>query len=182
METEAAGYSETDRLIAERLFSENYEMLISLARKGRRRAGFSQTLQTADVLHEAFLRLVGSDGWRSQDHFFGVVVLATRQVIVDHARRRMAAKRGGGAATASLDELEPLCDEFAESPAEIVEIADLLGQLEQTNPRWMRIVDARYFAGLTEAETAAVFGLSERTVRREWRAARDWLAAKMGVA
>ena len=182
MESEPQAYSDIERRIAEQLFEENYALLTRLARQGRRRAGFAHTLQTSDVLHEAFLKLAGSSPWRTREHFFSIVVLAVRQVIIDHARRRLADKRGGGAPAASIDDVDAIGDVFAESPAEIVEIADLLSQLETVNPRWMRIVDARYFAGLTEAEAAAALGLSERTVRREWRAARDWLAEKMDVA
>lgn len=108
--------------------------------------------------------------------------LAMRQVIVDHARARLTDKRGGGQSTASLEEAEQFNAEFSETPEQIIAIADLLERLEQENPRWMRIVDARYFAGMTEDETAEALGLSTRTVRRDWRAARDWLAHALGVA
>ncbi|MDJ0656017.1 MAG: ECF-type sigma factor [Xanthomonadales bacterium] len=167
--------------MANGLFSDGYQALLSIARTKRRRAGFGDTMQTSDVLHESFLKLTGKSFWQSQEHFMRTAALAMRQVIVDHARARLTEKRGEGVKPLPIDEVERFVAEFGETPEQIVEIAALIEDLEQTNPRWTRIVDARYFAGMTEVETAQVLGLSDRTVRREWIKARDWLAHKMGV-
>ena len=155
--------------------------MLTLARNRRRRAGFSDTMMTEDVLHESFLKLSGRTVWQSQEHFLRTASLAMRQVVVDHARRKLAEKRGGGRADAPLDDVSDVVAGFGESPEQIVIIDDLLRQMARENPRWLRIVDARYFAGLTEEEAAALLGLSERTVRRDWKAARAWLAERIGA-
>ena len=103
-----------------------------------------------------------------------------RCVIVDHARRKHAAKRGGTAL--SIDADESLLPEFAETPEQVVAIAELMDRLAAENERWMLVVDARYFSGMTEAETALTLGISERTARRDWQEARSWLALALGVA
>ena len=175
------GYAEDEIEIAEGLAQAGYDALLTLARNRRRRAGFSDTMLTEDVLHESFLKLSGRTVWQSQEHFLRTASLAMRQVVVDHARRKLADKRGGGQADARLDDAADLVAGFGETPEQIVIIDDLLRKMAQENPRWPRIVDARYFAGLTEEETAALLGLSERTVRRDWKAARAWLAERMGA-
>jgi DNA-directed RNA polymerase specialized sigma24 family protein len=88
-------------------------------------------------------------------------------------------KRGNGAQSLALDDVEDVLATYNETPEQLLIIDDLLRQMEDEHPRWVRIVDARYFSGMSEAETAAIFGLSERTVRREWKAARDWLETQM---
>ena len=173
------GYAATEVAIAEGLAEAGYDALLSLARNRRRRAGFSDTMLTEDVLHESFLKLSGRTVWQSQEHFLRTASLAMRQVVVDHARRKLAEKRGAGQPDARLDDAVERVAGFGETPEQIVMIDDLLQQMARENPRWLRIVDARYFAGLTEAETAALLGLSERTVRRDWTAARAWLAGHM---
>ena len=163
------------------MVSEHYELLVTIARAKRRRAGFGATMSTSDILHESYLKLDGSPGWRSSEHFIRAATLAMRHVIVDHARRKLSQKRGGGAVHLEIDEAEGLLPEFGETPEEIVAIAELLKKLEATNPRWMRIVDARYFSGMTETETADALGLSDRTVRRDWQEVRAWIAEQMGI-
>ena len=167
-------YDGEDRLFASRLIDIAYDDLLAIARQRRRRAQVSDTLQTVDVLHGGLMKLADLEGVRSLDHLLRIASLAMRQVVIDHARARLAAKRSGGA------EASGAIEAFAESPEEIVEIGRLLDRLEQENPRWLAIVDARYFGGMTEDETAAMLGLSPRTVRRAWVDARGWLAARMG--
>ena len=128
-------------------------------------------MMTLDLVHEAFLKIDGHDGFRSPGHFLAVASLAIRQVIVDHARRKLADKRQ------RTD--EPGLPEFGETPEQMVAIGQLLDQLGIDNPRWLRVVDARYFAGFTEVETATVLGISERSVRRDWQDARAWLARRL---
>jgi RNA polymerase sigma factor (TIGR02999 family) len=174
-------YHPDETAVAEGLFESSYEVLLQIARTRRRRAGMGDTMQTEDILHESFLKLTGKTSWQSPVVFLRTVSLAMRQVIVDHARKRLTDKRGNGVLPVPLEEVEWAISEFSESPEEILMIADILDQLTLENPRWMRIVDARYFGGMTEAETGVALGLSERTVRRDWRAARDWIKLKMDV-
>lgn len=180
-DNDLGGYVEDELRIAEGLASAGYQALLTLARNRRRRAGFSDTMLTEDVLHESFLKLSGKTVWQSQEHFLRTASLAMRQVVVDHARRKLAEKRGGGQIDARLDDISEFVAGFGETPEQIVMIDDLMRQMAREHPRWLRVVDARYFAGLTEEETAALLGLSERTVRRDWKAARAWLAERMGV-
>ena len=175
------GYSGAECEIADRLVRENYGLLVEIARAKRRRARFSDTMCTTDILHESYLKLDGKAGWRSTEHFIRSAALAMRHVIVDHARRRLAAKRGGGQHPLPLDEADPFLPEFNETPEEILAIADVLQQLETHNPRWMRIVDARYFSGMTEEETARMLNLNARTIRRDWQAARAWIYSQLEV-
>ena len=173
------GYDASERAIADGFFEAAYSQLLRVARDKRRRAGFRDTMMTEDVLQECFVKLTGRSAWASKDHFFRCATLAIRQVVVDHARQRLTQKRGNGVQNVALDEVEDVLATYSETPEQLVIINDLLRQMETDHPRWVRIVDARYFSGMSEAETAAIFGLSERTVRREWKAAREWLETQM---
>lgn len=173
------GYSPEDWATAERLIDDHYDLLESIARANRRRTRMRDTMGTIDILHEGYLKLRGRSDWASSEHFIRAAILAMRCVIVDHVRQKSRQKRGGGADHVPLDD-EVMMPEFADTPDQVVVIADLLEQLEKVRPRWMMIVDARYFGGMTEVETAHSLGISARTVRREWREARDWLARKLG--
>ncbi|MCP5396102.1 MAG: sigma-70 family RNA polymerase sigma factor [Sphingomonadaceae bacterium] len=168
----ASRYSEREKLVAEQLVRDHHADLLAIARSRRRRSRMTDTLMTHDVLHEAYMKVHGTGGYRSVSHFLAVASLAIRQVIVDHARKKLARKR-----TTNDDQL--FLPEFGESPDQLVAIAQLLERLGEENPRWLRIVDARYFAGMTEQETALLLGLSDRTVRRDWTSARAWLSDKL---
>lgn len=167
-------YASSDLLMADELVRLHQDTLIEMARSRRRRAGATDTLMTMDLWHEAYLKLQASEGFRSIPHFLAVASIAMRQVIVDNARRKLADKRRVPG--------ESVLPEFSESPEQVVAIAQLLERMGALRPRWLRIVDARYFGGLTEEETAALLGLSERTVRRDWVEVRAWLAKEMGLA
>lgn len=149
------------------------------ARRERRRLRAGETLRTTALVHEAYLRLLGSTGWTNELHFLRAAALAMRQVLVDHARRALAAKRGGGNLV-SLDDhpLEP----FWQSDADLVDLDDALVRLGALNPRLTEIVECRFFAGYTEEETARVLGMSDRTVRRDWIKAKAWLFRELGEA
>lgn len=174
-------YTEQDRARASALLAENYDLLLGLARRQRRRAKLRDTMQTSDLLHEALVRLGLEKDWSSRNHFVRATNLAIRHVIVDRARAKLSAKRGAGAGHQSLNESEDILLDYGETPQQLVAIGQALGALEAKHPRWVQIIDARYFAGLSEAECAAALGLSERTVRREWQAARLWLAERLEV-
>lgn len=164
-------YSEQERLAADDMVQKFHAELMQIARSRRRRAQMSDTMLTLDLLHEAYLKLCNSENFRSPSHFLAVASLAIRQVVIDHARRKLASKR------LAVDEVD--LTEFGETPEQLVAIGDLLEKLGKKNPMWLRVVDARYFAGQTEAEAAAVLGRSERSIRRDWQDARAWIASQL---
>lgn len=176
---EDAGYTDEEKAIASEFVKNSYEVLMALARKSRRRANFNDTMMTDDILHEAYLKLSGKTVWQSQEQYIRTANLAIRQVIVDHARKKMALKRGGMQGNLPDQEGESVLPEYNETPEQIIVLNDLLERLELKQPRLSVIVDARYFAAMTESETATALGLSERTVRRDWQLAKTWLAGKM---
>jgi RNA polymerase sigma factor (TIGR02999 family) len=155
-----------------------YEDLRRLARVQLRRRRPGQTLDTTGLVHEAYLRLVDQTraSWRDRGHFLAVSALAMRQIAVDHARRRARAKRGGGQVAVSLDEIN---EPAAREAAHILEIDEALKRLAVENARLARVVECRYFAGLSEEETAAALDVSLRTAQREWFKARAWLRREL---
>jgi RNA polymerase sigma factor (TIGR02999 family) len=167
-------YTAQEFELANDLVASHYEALLQVARVKRRRTGMGETLSTADLLHEGLLRAGARGHWQSEEHFVRCVVIAMRCVIIDYARKRATQKHAGR--RVPLETAERVLPEFSESPEEIVLIGDLLEKLGQHNPRWLQVVDARYFGGMTEAEAAQILKLSERTVRRDWHDARAWLA------
>lgn len=177
--SKGAGYTSEEKSIANEFVKSSYQVLLSLARNSRRRARFHDTMMTDDILHEAYLKLSGKTVWQSQEQYIRTANLAIRQVIVDHARQKMALKRGGLQANIPHQEGVPVLPEYNETPEQIIVLNDLLERLERKQPRLAVIVDARYFAAMTEAETASALGLSERTVRRDWQLAKTWLASHM---
>ncbi|MEM1263641.1 MAG: ECF-type sigma factor [Pseudomonadota bacterium] len=176
---EALAYLDDERHLVDELVAAHYAELLEMARKRRRRAGMSDTLQTDDVLHKAYLKLMRTPVWQSDTHFLRTAALAIRHVVVSHARHKLADKRGGASVDLDINELDNVLPGAAETPEEVVTIGDLLTQLEQRNARWARVVDARYFGGMTEDETARALDISPRTVRREWQAAKLWLAEQI---
>ena len=164
-----------DSSALDQLIPSIYDELRRLARRqlGREREG--HTLQTTALVHEAFLRLVDARQvrWDSRAHFFGITTRLMRQILVDHARTRDAAKRGGGAAHASLDEAVDLATQAA--GGDLLALDAALHRLETIDHRQSRIVELRFFAGLTVEETSAVLEISSGTVKREWTLARAWL-------
>lgn len=170
-------YTQEEHRLATELFQDNYDDLVVIARARRRRSNRDQTLSTIDILHESFIRLNKTKRWDSQEHFINAAALAIRHVIIDYARRKKAAKREG----VKVDQDTELLPEYWESSEQIIQISDLMDKLKTQNARWMRIVDARYFCGFTEDETADILQLSPRTVRRDWQSARAWMAEKMDM-
>jgi RNA polymerase sigma factor (TIGR02999 family) len=133
------------------------------------------TLQSAALLHEAYLRLAGHNPpqWQDRTHFFGIAAHLMRRILVEHARGRAAAKRGGGATRLALDE------SIAESQPRDVDLIVLdkaLEQLTERDPQQGRIVELRFFAGLTIEDTSEVLGISPATVKQEWTMARAWMS------
>jgi RNA polymerase sigma factor (TIGR02999 family) len=136
------------------------------------------TLQPTALVHEAYLRLVDqrSVSWANRSHFFGIAAQLMRRILVDHARRRQAAKRAAVyRVTATAGDLPS-----GEHAPELLALDGALADLEKLDPRQARIVELRFFAGLTVEETAEVTGVSPATVNREWRTARAWLRREIG--
>ncbi|HEX7117701.1 MAG TPA: sigma-70 family RNA polymerase sigma factor [Longimicrobiales bacterium] len=164
----------------DRLVSLVYDELRRIAHALRRRERPDHTIDTTALIHEAYLRLVDQTRvrWRDRAHFYGVAALAMRRVLVNYAEARRAAKRGGGAAVVTLDEsILALDDRQAD---ELLALDQALTRLRAFNPRGARVVEYRFFAGLSHDEIADLLGVSGITVRRAWDAARAWLRRELG--
>lgn len=138
-----------------------------------------RTLNTTALVHETYIKLAAIEApdWESRAHFLAIASRAMRQVLVDYARRGQAAKRGGGWARASFDtrSLEPGLDSAGESIEAVLALDESLSRLELENPRHSRIVECRFFGGMTIRETATALGISPATVKRGWAIAQAWL-------
>lgn len=166
-----------DRAAFDRLFALVYPQIRALARRRMAESGAQLTLSTTGLVHETWLKLVGAGpgDWRSTGEFFGVASSAMRQVLVDFARRRLSAKRGGGQLRLEVDSAGLALDDQAEALCEL----DLqLRDLATLDARLVRLIECRFFAGLSEAETAAALDTSVSTVQRDWVRARAWFAAR----
>jgi len=173
-----------DGSAAHRLMALVYDELRAMARRQLRRRRPGQTITTTVLVHEVYLKLVDYEGvtWQDRSHFFSVAALAMRQILVDSARRRVAKKRGGEDVRITLDELrmEGVESDAEARAVEVLAVDRALSSLSALNERLSRLVELRFFAGLTEEETAEVMGTSERTVRRDWRKARAFLFQALG--
>jgi len=174
-----ARWREGDRAAMEQLFAIVYDELRRRARGQIARRG-AATIGTSTLVHETFLRLVERRHavWADRAHFFAVASLAMRQILVDRARRRRARKRGGGLPIALFDEGAVRLDERAD---ELLALDDALERLRALDERLARVVDLRFFGGLTFDEVGELLGLSSRTVKREWRKARAFLLEAVGA-
>ena len=166
-------WSNGQREALDRLLPLVYDELRKLADRYLRRERSDHTLQATALVHEAYLKLIDqrSVQWQNRAHFFGVAAQAMRRILVDHARVHNAAKRGSGQKI-SLDEALVVSDERA---AELIALDDAMKALEEFDPEKSRLVELRFFGGLSIEETAEVLGISTATVTREWRAAKAWL-------
>jgi RNA polymerase sigma factor (TIGR02999 family) len=167
-----------DEAASDRLLEIVYAELRGLAGAVLRREREGHTLQPTALVHEAWLRLVGQDQveWQNRAHFFGIASLAMRRVVVDHARARARDKRGSGA------QREPLHTGIVGGEADLDLKLDVLAlnegleRLAEHSERAAKVVELRFFGGLTEEETARVLGVARPTITRDWRAARAWLS------
>jgi RNA polymerase sigma factor (TIGR02999 family) len=151
-----------------------YDELRRIAHRYVRQERDGHTLETTALVNEAYVRLAGQQKiqWQNRAHFFAVMAQVMRHILIDHARRRHFAKRGGEWQRVSLDESSVMTPERA---AELVALDDALTELARLDPRKSRVVELRYFGGLSLEETAAILEVSTMTVRRDWRAAKAWL-------
>jgi RNA polymerase sigma factor (TIGR02999 family) len=171
-------WSAGDKEAQESLFPLVYEELRALAAASFRSERPDHTLQPTALVHEAYLRLIGQQhvAWQNRAHFFGIAAQMMRRVLVDHARRKKAAKRD---APTFRVELSDQREEPADMDPEILALDEVLRVLEGLDPRQARIVELRFFGGLTVEETAEVAGVGTATVKREWRTARAWLRREL---
>jgi RNA polymerase sigma factor (TIGR02999 family) len=157
------------------LFDVLYRELRRLAESVMRAERANHTLQPTALVHEAFLKLAGNEGrFESRAHFLGVAAAAMRRVLVDHARGRNAQKRGSGATLVAVNDLDDLPRPTPDD-IDLVVLDDALSRLTALDSRQGQIVELRFFGGLSVEETAAVVGVSERTIKREWQTSRAWL-------
>ena len=172
-------WSQGDQVALSLLVPIVYQELHRLAQGYLRRERSDHTLQPTALINEAYLRLVKHDfpEWQSRRHFYGVAAQVMRQVLVEHARAHAADKRGGGEQKCSLDDALTFSEEKA---AGLVALDDALGALAQLDERKVRIIELRYFGGLSLEEMAETLGLSITTIGLEMRLARAWLRRAMG--
>ncbi len=152
-----------------------YKELRSLANNYLRRERADHTLQPTALVHEAYIKLVDQKNvqWQNRAHFFGVAANIMRRILVDHARKHKADKRGGEFSKEQLEEALVVVSD--EKSFELLALDDALEQLAKVDPQKSRIVELRYFGGLSVEETAEVMGISEITVKRHWKMAKAWL-------
>lgn len=172
-------YSAGEASALDRLLPLVYDEMRLAAHRQLRKRRPGQTLDTSALVHDAYLKLVDQQqaGWRDRNHFMAVATLAMRQILVDTARRRRAQKRGGDEAPVTLD--EGRIGQAESLAIEVLALDEALEKLSQLDPRLTKLVELRFFGGLTVEETAAVLDLSERTVKRDWRKARAFLVQQL---
>jgi RNA polymerase sigma factor (TIGR02999 family) len=172
-------YSNGDQEALAELIPQIYDELRRLASFYLQSERVNHTLQTTALVHEAYLRLVDQKQveWSNRNHFFGVAAQMMRRILVDHARKHVSLKRGGSFSRISLEEAAVFS---RERPRELIAVDELLTRLASLDPQGSRIVELRFFAGLSLEETAEVTGLSSAKVRREWSAAKAWLTREIG--
>ncbi len=173
-------WGEGDTTALEQLMPLVYDELRKMARHHLRRQPAGHTFQTTDLIHEAYLKLANREGagWQNSAHFFAVASTAMRHILVDYARSKQSQKRGGWQERVTLN------DDFAaagEQAKEILALDDALQQLAKLDERKSRIVEMKYFAGITNDQIAEVLQVSPETVKRDWRFARTWLLRELGV-
>jgi RNA polymerase sigma factor (TIGR02999 family) len=167
-----------DETAAKSLFAVVYEELRRIAGAQARRSGPGHTLTPTALVNEAYIKMIGHipGGLENRTHFFGVAARAMRQVLIDHAERKSAIKRGGNVEFVTFEES---AQAKASSAEQLLLLNDALEKLGEHDARLVQIVEYRFFAGLKQDEIAALLGISVPTVKREWRAAKAWLRAAL---
>ena len=176
-------WAEGDRAALEQLTPRVYAELRRIAGYCMQNERPGRTLQTTALVHEAYLRLidVNNVNWEHRAHFFAVSAQIMRRILVDRARGRATAKRGGGMPRVNLDEiaLDEIADVSSGRGNELIALDEALERLAELDPRKARIIELRFFGGLSVEETAAVLKVSPDTVMRDWRLARSWLLLEL---
>jgi RNA polymerase sigma factor (TIGR02999 family) len=173
-------WSQGDQTALDQLLPLVYRDLHRQAERFMRGQAAGHTLQATGLVHEAYFRLVGQEGveWQSRAHFFGVAGKAMRSILVDHARARGAAKRGGGDRQLTLGAADAAAASAPE--VDVLALDEALSRLADLDPEMTRLVELRYFAGLSIEEVADALGVSPATVKRRWQVARLWLKREIG--
>ena len=172
-----AAWSKGDETALNKLMPLVYNELHRIARRAWNEQRYGNTLQPTALIHEAYLKLADANAtFQDRCHFFAVSCAAMRQILINHARKRLAAKHGGGRTKVSLDEVQPAIHQEA---TEIVALHEALEALQKVDARKAKVVELRYFGGLSIEETADVLEVSVGTVNRDWRLARSWLIREM---
>ncbi|MEP7066044.1 MAG: sigma-70 family RNA polymerase sigma factor [Gemmatimonadota bacterium] len=177
-------WGEGDLSAVDELVPKVYDELRRQARRCMRAQEPGHTLQTTALVHETYLRLIGKSQveWKGRAHFFGVTAKSMRSILVDHARARNAAKRGGAAGTVPLTgAIDIRTDSDTERGVDVLALDEALSRLNELDPRKSQLVELRYFGGLGIEETAMVLGISPATVKREWTTARAWLKRELAT-
>jgi len=171
-------WGQGDQAVLERLVPLVYPELRRMARRQMARENPNHTLQTSALINEAYLKLIDRQetDWQNRAHFFAVAAQVMRHILIDHARRHLYDKRGGGAQHVPLEEAEIISDERA---AELLGLDEALRTLTNLDARRSQIVELKFFGGLNAEEIAEVMSISSATVQREWRAAKAWLRHTM---
>jgi RNA polymerase sigma factor (TIGR02999 family) len=166
------------------LLSAVYAELHRQAARAMRRESADHTLQATALVHEAYLRLIDQRRveWRNRAQFFGIAAQMMRRVLVDHARGRDAAKRGGGVASVTLSDAVAASSGDADDAVEVLALHDALERLAALDPNQAKVVELRYFGGMSIEETAEVMDISPATVKREWAVARAWLKRELSAS
>ena len=174
-------WAKGDRSALERLTPRVYRELRRIAGHHMQNERAGRTLQATALVHEAYLKLIDITNvdWQHRAHFFAVSAHIMRQILLDRARRRVAAKRGGKAERLNLDEIP---DVGAAKARELIALDDALNALAQLDPRKARVIELRFFGGLSVEEAAEVLEVSPNTVMREWKLARAWLLSELSKA
>jgi RNA polymerase sigma factor (TIGR02999 family) len=168
-----AAWGDGDREALTALLPLVYDELRRLARSYMRRERTGHTLQTTSLVHEAYLRLVDQKTpWANRAHFFGIAAQAMRRVLLDHEKSRQTAKRGAGSQQISLDAAALISEQRS---LDVLLLDRVLSRLEEIDPQRAKIVELRFFGGLSNEEASEVLGISPATVQRQWAGARAWL-------
>lgn len=170
--------SEGEEAALDELLPAVYDELRGLAHRHLRSEPDDLTLRTTELVHEAYMKLIDHSAveWENRQHFFAVAARAMRQVLVDHARRRSADKRGGEASSHPLEEVTP---KTPRPPVAVLAVDQALDRLAEIDERRSQVVECRFFGGYTIAETAEVLDVSASTVERDWRTAKAWLQREL---
>ena len=174
-------WSKGDSAALDKLIPAVYQELRRMADRCLRGENAEHSLQPTALVHEAYLRLIDQSRveWHNRAHFFGVAAQMMRRILIDHAKTKHREKRGGNARKLSLDEIANYADEPA---AELIALDEALKILAEMDERKSRVVEMRYFGGLTVEETAQVLGVSDKTVMRDWNLAKAWLYQQLNRA
>jgi len=171
-------WSEGDKLALDRLYDLVYDELRRLAHRYMSRENQGHTMQTTALVHEAYLRLANAEelNWQDRTHFFAVSANVMRRILIDGARARHAERRGGDEIPLALDEAPEIAKK---NDPDLIALDDALNELAKVNERQSKVVEMRYFGGLSVEETAAALKVSPDTVMRDWRFAKAWLKREM---